>query len=80
MNAWVQDKDSYVATPNGSLFHYDRKSGEERVVSTEMPSDENHHSKRKNDIDSKPLPKDEPTRTMKEAVLTFLSNIFSDRE
>jgi hypothetical protein len=50
----------FVATPNGSLRKYDPVSKFRGKISSEMPSDEDH-PKRLNEIDSKPLPKDEPT-------------------
>ncbi|WP_165824046.1 Ig-like domain-containing protein [Pseudochryseolinea flava] len=55
---------SYVATPNGSLLQYDVSSDKISTVSESIPSDENHHAKngRKNNINSKDLPKDEPVR------------------
>ncbi len=64
--------DSFVATPNGTLFKYDHESQQAEPISKEIPSDENHHSKRVNEIDSKPLPKDEPTRNALDA---FIDNV-----
>ncbi|GIQ61166.1 hypothetical protein Flavo103_43010 [Flavobacterium collinsii] len=52
--------DTYVATPNGSLLEYSPKTDDTDVISERIPSDENH-PERVNSIDSKPLPKNEPT-------------------
>lgn len=60
-NANVFGFRTYVATPKGSLRKYDPKTGKESNVSDEIPSDE-RSTTRKNEIDSRPLPKDEPTR------------------
>jgi Domain of unknown function (DUF4329) len=51
---------SFIATPNGSLLLYDPKTDAISVISTQLPSDESH-PKRLNDINSKILPKNEPT-------------------
>ncbi|ATL47520.1 hypothetical protein COR50_10270 [Chitinophaga caeni] len=55
--------DGYVATPNGSLKHYDVKSGETKVVGTNIPSDPKDAT-RTNGISPLPFSNNEPKNDM----------------
>lgn len=54
-----QNLEHYVVTPNGSLKKYDPNTNNPTTVNTNMPSDPNDPN-RQNNVDYKPLPKNEP--------------------
>ncbi|WP_294206174.1 DUF4329 domain-containing protein [uncultured Chryseobacterium sp.] len=49
--------DAFLVTPEGSLKYYDLSSGTEKTLRTDMPSDPNNETPRKNNIDPVSDPK-----------------------